>query len=279
MSDREFTVVEAIIALLVLLLVAALALFALAIAYPRAAEDLGARLASGRPWVATTAGDIMTATDRVLVRAQEGWRYRVARPIARYTGRPEPSVEPVVEEPVEEFPVEECEQCHPGFFERPLFSVVFAPHETHEAAEIGCERCHAAEGPERDRVPPMSGCGDCHAETQSMPGCLTCHPYGSLFHGARLAGDREIGMACETCHTEERLVEGARPRPVSDYDPSAEWCALCHETAFCDSCHPAAHPPGYGIGHIPDFKARRAWVPECHDCHLAGWCAMRCHAR
>lgn len=278
MSERRVGIVEVLAAIMGLIVIMLAIAVVIAWSYPKAAQGVVSRLASGSPWLASATGEAGSISEDVATRAREGWEYRFAGPFARLTGGvTETDVSTATVDST--FPVDECESCHEGFMERVRFSVVYAPHEPHVSGGIGCERCHAASGPTRDTVPAMSGCTECHLQTQLADECKTCHPPGSLFHGAALAGDRETGMECGTCHRPERLVAGARPREVSSFDSSPASCGGCHAESFCDRCHPAAHPAGYSPQHIVDFRERTVTHQECYTCHPSEWCAMRCHVR
>jgi hypothetical protein len=276
MNEKRFGLIDGVIGGLALLAVVLAVAVLLVHAYPQAADSLTVRAVSGRPWAVDGINYAGELADRVADRARGGWEYRFAGPSRKLAGFVA-SVEETVT-PHDGFPEEECIECHPRFKERPLFAVVYSPHELHGENDVSCDRCHESSGPYRSRAPAMAVCAECHSQTGDCAQCATCHPPGSLFHGAELTGSGELGMQCETCHRPSVLVAGARHRGLATFDAIPGSCDACHEESFCDRCHPATHPAGYGSRHYVDFQLRTTSALECYACHLTGWCAMRCHA-
>ena len=265
------------IALGSLLLLAVLAAVGVAFVrvYPEAARRIGLDVISWSPGLARPVGSTASAVSDGVTMVGARWEARVLGPIEALfaeesTTGPEPGAAG--------FPADSCLECHPYYESRPLFSVVYSPHQTHAAEGVPCERCHAASGPARDRVPQMAGCAECHAIT-GRENCGVCHPPGSLFHGSELAGERELGFECGVCHNEERLRAGARAHDMPRYSTDPASCVPCHDAErFCSSCHPAAHDPGYTRRHAADLRQARRSHTECWACHDARWCAERCHS-
>jgi len=275
---RNHSWVDGVIAALALVLLVTLVVALIAVAFPNSVEQIETRIIVDAPWLGEAVHQVRAAGAAVFGRAREGWEHRFAQPFRRLTGTQEPSVTPTPTPPAPLFPEEQCEECHSGFRERARFSVVYFSHSAHQDHGIDCARCHDASGPGRCRVPPMAGCTECHQETEVSDGCVTCHPPGTVFHGAVLAADREMGMRCETCHSPDRLTEGAREHGVPAFDTDPASCNACHASSFCGRCHPAVHPRSYVAGHVADFQSRAVVHVECYRCHSPAGCA-RCHTR
>ncbi|MBS3974037.1 MAG: cytochrome c3 family protein [Actinobacteria bacterium] len=273
MSRARTRIINAAIGVLVFGVLFLGVALAFAISYPQIARTLFVDAVSIHPSLAVAVGRIDATSDAIIRRAGEGWEYRFVGTYQRLIGEPPERDLP----PRDVFPEEGCMQCHPFFRERPLFSVVYFSHDAHAAEGLRCERCHVASGPNRCMPPAMSGCGDCHQEITSGNSCNMCHPYGSLFHGAALAGDREIGMQCNTCHIPTALVDGAKEMGLSDFDESEDSCRACHEPVFCGGCHPSGHPAAYSFRHAVEMRAGEAIAIQCYECHSPAGCA-NCHS-
>jgi len=273
MSRTRTRIANALLGVLVLGVLLLGVALVLVISYPQAARNLFVEAVSIHPSLVVATGRIDAASDAIIRRAEEGWEYRFVGTYQRLVGDPPERELP----PRDAFPEEECLQCHPYFRERPLFSVVYFSHDAHAAEGLRCERCHVASGPARCVPPAMSGCGDCHEEVDRGDSCNMCHPYGSLFHGAALAGDREIGMQCETCHIPAVLTDGAREMGLPDFDEDPDTCQACHEPVFCSQCHPSGHPAAYSRRHAVEMREGEAIPVQCYECHSPAGCA-NCHS-
>lgn len=271
-GKRTNALVGALALLLALLGVA----LALVIAYPAASRALFVDAVTVHPSLTVAVGRIDALADAIAERAKEGWEHRFVGAYRALTS--DPQTVTVDEVPEDVFPERECAECHPYFRERPLFSVVYFSHESHAAQGARCDRCHAARGPTRCMPPAMSGCGECHRETSDGASCNMCHPYGSLFHGAALAGDREIGEQCVTCHPPALMTDGAREMGLPAFDTDPDSCRACHETTFCGGCHPSGHTATYARRHAAEMRRAEVTPMTCYECHSPAGCAG-CHAR
>lgn len=279
--SRGFRIANAVVAMLALLLVMSLVVLALASSYPDVMSKMGAEFVGGQPLL----GDALERVDSVAQslgeRARQGFEYRVSGPLRHvFKGGNQTTREPMSSVAVSTFPISQCRRCHPDFETRPLFGVVYSPHDTHACEGIPCSRCHAAVGPRRDVAPLMSGCSRCHAQTRDGSGqCGVCHPPGSLFHGARYSGSRAIGQRCVVCHPPAALQGNARRHigmPVLGSDIVT--CSSCHRDAFCGRCHPPSHGSAIARSHPAQLRSRSLVQLECYGCHDPSWCAERCHA-
>jgi|GEM_PF-1597637 len=269
---RTLYAVAGILGLFALILGVALAM---AIAYPKASRALFAEAVAIHPSLTLAVARVNEIGDALLLRAQEGWEYRFVGTYRSVIGVPVTVIDE--QEPHDTFPEQECLECHPYFRERPLFSVVYFSHESHAPGGSRCTSCHVLDGPLRCVPPKMSGCGECHIEVSDGESCNTCHPYGSLFHGAALAGDREIGTQCVTCHLPARLVDGAREMGLPALDAPQESCRHCHQSAFCGSCHPSGHQRTYARSHAAEMREGETTPTQCYGCHSPRGC-VSCHS-
>lgn len=268
--------IDVIIGLVALALLLAVIAFVLLYSFPQAASRFGFELQTSNPDAANAAGRVSALTDSILHRASQGYSYRIAPVVDRLTGA-HVTTESAPAMHVVGFPADSCTECHPSWQDRPLFSVVYMPHGEHAAEQITCEACHAESGPGRDSVPLMSGCAECHDEAlDGSKMCDTCHPPGSLFHGAKLSSSRSIGEQCETCHSPRSLAGTARSHDMPVFDNRASACTTCHTTESCGSCHPAAHPGSYENAHFKDLRSGSRLQIQCYSCHDSARCS-RCH--
>jgi cytochrome c553 len=108
-----------------------------------------------------------------------------------------------------------------------------------------------------DAKPPQSSdafadCATCHkryAKTRRYPSVYMNHPLHA-----------ELGVACETCHTNNTHPNPERPRE--------DTCVACHtdveKQGSCTTCH----PPG-ALPHFYLLGAPRDAAVECNVCHPA----------
>lgn len=280
MKARRHTALRVLAAVLGLLVVLTGAATVLAWTYPSAARSAYARMVVWNPGLSDVATPFARAAQAVVDRAQQGYEHRIApllagrRPGQEATRPPAPSL------PETGFPETGCDECHEGWRTRYAFSVVYMPHDRHAASGVGCSSCHAASGFARDVVPAMKGCAGCHAEAKDgSKKCGTCHPPGSLFHGAALAGSRTIGYECSTCHNPRSVSQAKARTSLPAFDRRVSACADCHSEPSCSRCHPASHERGYAHAHPRDMRTRKTTIGQCRRCHESSWCADRCHAR
>lgn len=118
----------------------------------------------------------------------------------------------------------------------------------------------------REWVRPLWAGGDPPRVDREFSECVECHPryaatrnFGSVFMDHPLHA--EIGVACETCHT-----QNAHPSPGR---PAERVCETCHPEVDtkgeCSTCH----PPG-ALPHFYLLGAPRDAVVECQVCHPRG---------
>jgi hypothetical protein len=268
------------IAFLALICICAAVLLIVLTAYPLVARSVTAQLYLLDPRLVELGGALGERTRTVAEHASAGYRYRIEPLFASLRSKQPPSKTATgSKEETQGFPAETCDSCHPYWRERPLFTKVYMPHALHAEKGVECSRCHDSAGPGRDTVPSMKICTDCHEQARSGSGkCGTCHPPGSLFHGAQLAGSREIGEQCATCHQPSRISRASRTKDLPGFDRRASSCGGCHTQQSCNKCHPASHASGYASRHFKDFRNRSVSLLSCYRCHESAWCASRCHS-
>ena len=268
---------DAVLAVGVLVLLLLGVAGALLFAYPSAAARLSGSVAASSP---RTAGILHSAAGQgkqLIGRAEEGWSYRVAEPIRALSTNGDSRTRKAAS-PSEGSFERDCVSCHPEWNRKAVFSTVYFPHRTHSAEGIECGVCHEREGADRDRVPAMSTCVECHSQAKPSGDCEACHPPGSLFHGATIAKDRDKSTQCTICHPTASLVARARAHRMPRLPKTTSSCAPCHDSGQCAGCHPAAHQKPYFVKHASDIRQRRVSMTSCYRCHDARWCAMECHA-
>lgn len=277
---RATLVLDVIIGLLVLLVLLTAVAAAAARSYPTAFRRILLPLVIRDPRVLSYTQDAKGFTDAIAVRAADGFAYRVSGPAQRILGSRPESATPAVESPTLASPVSDadCVSCHPDYATDVRFSVVYFSHDTHSGGDFGCVRCHDGLGPNRDAVPSMDGCSACHTETAESEGCVTCHPPGSLFHGATMAADRELSQECAVCHPNGKPQPRPRSHEMPAFDLDKASCARCHDDGFCKSCHPPSHGAGYAAKHPAQLGGGMRPLSGCWSCHDARWCGTTCHA-
>lgn len=280
MSRRDRHVVDALIGLLVVVLFVLVVAGVLAASYPQASQRIFFRAISSDTRVFDAAVQARQASLGAIDRMREGFEYRVASGWELLFGDDDSRTSSGSTSTASPVPpgAQGCETCHEGYRDRRRFTRVYFDHPLHEAEDIGCSRCHALTGTNRDTVPAMEGCVSCHTETKDAEGCITCHPPGTLFHGGLVAGDRSVSEDCEVCHPSGALEPNARSHGLPVMSAETDTCSKCHKDSFCNRCHPPEHGPGYGTRHPTDLAARVATPSECWSCHDSTWCAMTCHA-
>lgn len=279
---RPRRVADGILALLAFLAVLTAATLVAVRSYPTAAQRISVQIIAEQPWVAELGQSGWGLVVGIGRRVREGYSYRVRRPalaiahLLDAAARPQASQVP--SSTVGVWPSEfECDECHQGYWEEALFTMVYLPHELHAVRGVACSRCHVMNGAGRDAVPPMSSCSTCHQETRDARACDTCHPPGSVFHGAQLAGAPRIGRECSVCHPARRLQSSANVRVVSQLGGNEAPCTACHGRQFCAECHPPQHGGGYVSRHASMMRSHEVSPSRCWGCHAARWCAVKCH--
>lgn len=281
MSDnRRIGPIEVAIGALCLLLIGALAFLAVIASHPRAAGRLVLPLLVKSPRALSLASDAKVVTSNVIGRAADGYAYRVERPVDRILHSGEPGSSETTGANGQSgtlLSASECTSCHPGYRPKIRHSTVYFEHTVHDGEEFQCERCHDPSEDARCDVPVMAGCSSCHAMT-SKDKCATCHPPGSLFHGATSAANREIAQECVVCHPNGEPVSEPHTHEMPVLSSRKSDCDACHEKDLCDRCHPADHSSGYSGTHYADLSVRSRTISECWRCHDARWCGAACHA-
>jgi hypothetical protein len=158
------------------------------------------------------------------------------------------------------------------------------PHERHVSRGIPCERCHAGlketKFADRDRLPRMALCLECHNGRTAPDACRTCHftekdgklkvewPEGKLTPADSIRGMAHV-PGWEFTHSEIATTDGAM-------------CMSCHREEECAICHdgmvrPASiHVGDYVLKHA--VEARRG-DPDCQSCHRLQTFCLTCHTR
>ncbi len=163
-----------------------------------------------------------------------------------------PAVKIYPDEPVT---MAQCAYCHPDLDSPSSFMkgrLVFA-HGTHLQRDFDCTVCHNefAHTPDDTTRPDMLSCYRCHGLVHAGQGavagveCEKCHPPGF-----------ELKPADHT----EAFVSGTHKKRATR-DP--EYCAMCHEPAFCVECHT-------GKQVIPNDHKNAKWLTRHGPLYLAG---------
>ena len=167
-------------------------------------------------------------------------------------------------------PDENCLHCHDLSRQVTLPPGIVMDHAKHVKRNKSCISCHRTTAhPAPDAEQPML----------LMAQCFTCH--------GRTPGSKAPGN-CELCHPASFTMRPASHKPtrtwLSTHGRAAEQnrqpCAMCHETAFCTSCHglQMPHPSDWvkGPNGHSDFAKTNSKV--CVQCHGEGptMCSM-CH--
>jgi len=173
----------------------------------------------------------------------------------------------------------QCVACHPDLDKFVPGRVIFA-HATHLQRAYACRDCHQtfAHVPDAVQRPGMPACYQCHGLTHSGLGqvatekCADCHPKGFVLKPSD--------------HT-AAFVAKDHPKAANS---APEQCAMCHQPAFCVSCHqgrpknpggparPKVIPAGHRLAsfqttHGKDFLAQKG---ACGSCHASADCEA-CH--
>ncbi len=171
-------------------------------------------------------------------------------------------------------PDEVCLQCHTADRRATSGFRILIDHVEHAERTGSCVACHVYTAhPDAELGRPLSlmtRCFDCHgtaAEPAASAACATCHPADfDLRPPSHLADPwmRDHGLPAEA---------------------NRELCAMCHQQAYCDSCHGVEmpHPEAWGgpgpAGHGPVGTARPEVCIRCHTerpdpcsaCHHVGY--------
>lgn len=271
---------DALLLFSVVLLVLVVAVSVIAVRYPRSARRAVAMVSFNHAQTAAAVANAGQMARSLAGRASEGFEYRVVGPWLRLTqartggSRPRSAADTVPAAVRER----DCLGCHPDYARKLRFGDIYFSHAAHRGARGDCAACHTGSGPHRCRSPEMDGCGSCHTLSGKDAECETCHAPGTVFHGARLAGDRGKADDCNVCHPSQSLEPEPRAHTISSASTTRGSCEGCHEADFCSDCHPAPHAPGYERGHQADMAARVVTPARCWSCHDAGWCALACHS-
>ena len=187
-----------------------------------------------------------------------------------------------------------CAFCHRGFDPKAAAPAVWRvslpaphlkfPHDKHIAKGFACERCHAGVKDttfaDRDRLPRMALCLECHNGRIAPDACTTCHlteKDGKLKvewpEGLLTPSDSLRGMA----HTPDWEMSHG---PIAATDGAT--CMACHREEECGVCHEGIarpttiHVGDYALKHAVD--ARRG-DPDCTACHRLQTFCLTCHTR
>ena len=170
-----------------------------------------------------------------------------------------------------------CVECHPDYASKRRFSV-FMNHPLHAQLGVECATCHPQNVHPNPPHPQEKTCAECHDEVRQKDGCVSCHPPASLPHFYLLGAPREGIVSCDTCH----------PRGSFDAHPTdplvrtgqldgtdRTTCLSCHEDTSCQQCHAVSHPSNWLRIHGQNLVTGAG--ATCYTCHVATWCADRCH--
>ena len=164
----------------------------------------------------------------------------------------------------------QCVYCHPDLDSIiPGGRLIFA-HAQHLQRAYRCEACHPKFGHSGNgtAIPDMMSCYRCHGLQHQGQGvvateeCGACHPKGFNLVPVN--------------HTKEFI--GGTHKDRATKDPS--YCAMCHTTVFCVTCHTRKNviPPdhkksGWLKQHGPLYLDKKG---DCGACHAVKSCT-RCH--
>jgi hypothetical protein len=153
-----------------------------------------------------------------------------------------------------------CGSCHDPIPEVALTAslereIIFA-HESHIKAAAACTLCHTLETESenaRMQLPSMATCISCHQSQKKTEVCSDCH--------TGLGSPDLIPRS----HTREWIIAHEEDARLSE-----DYCANCHDQAFCQDCHqgdniePRPHRRNWIYTH--SIGARKG-IWECADCH------------
>lgn len=133
-----------------------------------------------------------------------------------------------------------------------------------------CGECHGNTGHKLGGIkgalqnPSMDKCFGCHLSQPRLRRCRACH-IGSIPKGT----PKNVAAMGSAAHVKDwkRSKHGQ-----AEQDP----CAVCHEGAFCKSCHKVSLPHSKANWPYQHSAAAKIDEQACHQCHRPQFC-LDCH--
>lgn len=282
---RRFDWLNAIIAVLGLLLIILVIISVLIIVSPKISDRTVRNIRDSIE--ATTGVDpeekITNAVTVIRNRARSGWEKRV-KPLPDKISltfkeaKQKRKIEKIVEADKKVF--ESCSDCHKDFLERYVFNHIYLNHISHLSKGLTCSSCHAGKielkGKSHTKITQVKEetCLKCHKKTgdEKLSECSVCHTPGSIFTAADL--------------NSQKTQNFLNSRKISSIMPSGfehgktEACKNCHETPeFCNKCHMVFHNemPNWVQIHGKNILNQKYKIEGCKQCHRYSWCTKKCH--
>ncbi len=219
-----------------------------------------------------------------------------------------------------------CNDCHDesaGYSKTVRFTyrqVYKFNHKVHVGGQgLTCRDCHEALYkkdivPQKEIVPKMEYCFQCHDNTTATQYCMLCHVNPTKpddhtinwnkLHGKKADTSKKECMSCHTtkdsclrCHRGSKgvyLYHNPNYLMSHKYESriSLKHCRACHSDRQCSECHKASgvyysnpavrkrHPVGWTNRLSSNFHARKARmnIMSCTTCHTKNECNY-CHFR
>lgn len=286
---QRFDFLELLLALLSVLVILAILVTVLALAYPDVTASIVADI---RQSVQDGRSPVLVALNKIGERFSDGFNYRI-KPYTREVGKwfaklrlPSMRRAPVVKA----FEPKDCNSgCHAKLYEEVAVANIYVEHRLHEALEIPCATCHVDIGhPKPDPVKEKI-CIDCHKSQKVSTSCDTCHPPGSILAKNVIPETKTKEFLAGRQTTLEALIrpEFAAPNPewLEDTghkdDADRGPCRNCHDVPdFCNTCHLIFHDkePNWRNTHGPRILKKEYLPNGCWVCHSPSWCANTCHS-
>lgn len=287
---RRFDFLEIVLAILTLMVVLAIMVTILALAYPDVTSSI---IADIRQSASQGQSPVFVAISEIAKRASDGFNYRVkplVRNAVRWAGKFRLPRMPV-DKTVPSFAAKDCAGCHEKLFTQRAWRNIYVDHRLHEAEEIVCNRCHTDIKHPRPKSVSQAVCIDCHKDVKASTDCKTCHPPGSILAGGVIpAKETKEFLAGRTASLKAVIrPEFAAPNrdwlktdaEIDDEHQSDVPCANCHDVPdFCNACHLVFHDKEPNWKNVHGARIfRKEYLPNgCWICHNPSWCANTCHA-
>lgn len=292
-KKRRISLLDAVLALLVIVLIFAVVGILFSVLDPEAGERIRTALSSRVSiLVDTVTGGAEETGTSVVQRAQEGYEGRV-KPFFRflvspYSGRVE-GVRKERARSAREKIAEACLECHEKVFERTASDHIYFDHEVHKDEEL-CQDCHGEDlaiveqgDEDHTEAPPsprQDTCINCHekvASERAPTDCKGCHPPGSILT-KEVYSDERIN---------EFVVDKIQVRVPFGFEYGRSTACEAHHDnrSFCPECHAVRQRAGWTTTHQSNWltthrlriEASEFQPKDCWECHSANWCSTACH--
>lgn len=279
---------EVILVLLTVLVLLAVFAVLLALIYPNATKNI---IADVSQTYESNRGGPVGFMGRVARQAGEGFNARVApavkwvgKRLADLLGRKKPGGTIVQDHVGPPITSKDCIGCHEHekLFEQKAGGNIYIDHRLHDAADVGCRRCHLNTKHPKPRVVKEEVCLDCHKKDQASTACSSCHPPGSILSSGVIPQEKTD----EFLHGSQ--VSAGSLVPHNFGSPEPQWlkgegdvpCRNCHDVPeFCNTCHLVFHDKiaNWRLVHGARLLRQEYVMNVCWTCHNATWCAGNCH--